>query len=95
MGLLGATTGVDTSTWNAGNLWNMEGGPAYQVLGDIATMVQSGSQYETQIAESNLKRFAAEAALPFGGMLKDLRQSEDAKGSEAILTALGFNLQEN
>lgn len=75
LGAIGAAAGIDTSTWNFASPFTFEGGPAFQMLGDASNALSSPSEFQQQIAVSNLKRSFSEMAFPLGGFMGDLEQA--------------------
>jgi hypothetical protein len=104
IGALGASLGIDTSTWNMGFPSTFEGGPAFQMLGDATNVITSPSNFQRQIAAGNLWRSVSEVPIPLGGLVGDLEQAgivdnplntkEPGRPNDALrkfLIATGFN----
>jgi hypothetical protein len=97
----GNLTGIDTSTWAAGNPLTFQGGPWFQGMRDIATMVSTNNEFEQRKARANVSRMVSHFGTPFagalnpvGGLTTDLIQARNAENPlEALALALGFNLQ--
>lgn len=90
----GLGTGIETGSWNASNPLSFEGGPAFQALKNMLGVLFGRTDFEKELAMSNLKRFTSEALIPFGGLIHDIEQANDeSEDMRALLTGLGFNLK--